>query len=121
MFITLAAVVGATLPRRTDANYDCATGRIIGVTGDSITVYDKETRTFTVDSRTRFTAWPTQGRWQEIRPLETRELFCQSRVLDIGRLVAVHPRHDGTSVARWVQVAIDERADNGLAVNACLR
>ena len=122
LLITLAAVAGATLPRSTDANYDCATGRITGVTANSITVYDKETRTFAVDGGTRFTSWPTNGRWQAITRLDPRQLYCDSRLLDIGRLVAVHPRHDGTSVARWVQVAIDAPGSAGfIEVNACLR
>lgn len=121
LFVTLAAVLGTTLPRTSDANYDCATGRITGVTGNSITIFDRETRTFTVDRGTRFTAWPTNGGWQRITLLSRRELYCNSRLLDVGRLVAVHPRHDGTSVARWVQVAIDEPGDAGPGVNTCLR
>jgi len=121
LLVTLAAVLGTTLPRTSDANYDCATGRISGVTGNSITIYDREARTFALDSRTRFTAWPTNGRWQAISLLDRRQLFCNSRLLDVGRLVAVHPRHDGTSVARWVQVAIDDAGNAGVGANACLR
>jgi hypothetical protein len=108
LLITLAAIVGATLPQRAGANYDCAIGRITAVNANSISVYDKEARTFTVDSRTRYTAWPTRGRWQEIRLLDPNRLYTDSRLLDVGTLVAIHPRHDGTNVARWVQIAIDE-------------
>jgi hypothetical protein len=136
LFITLAAVVGTTVPRKTDANYDCMTGRISAVTGNTITVYDKESRTFTVNRDTRFTSWPTNGRWQDIARLNTREHYCDrrghrtwtsytdqsGRLLDVGRLVAVHPRHDGTDVARWVQVAIDAPlADVGYGASDCLR
>jgi hypothetical protein len=136
LVVTLAAGVGATLPQRSDANYDCMTGRITGVTGNSITVYDKESRTFTVDRDTRFTSWPTHGRWQAIARLNTRDHYCDraarrtwtsytgqsDRLLDVGRLVAVHPRHDGTDVARWVQVAIDAPLiDVGYDPSDCLR
>ena len=135
LFITLAAIVGTTLPRKSDANYDCMTGRITGVTGNSITVYDRESRTFTVDRDTRFTAWPTNGRWQAIARLDTRDHYCDKaarrtwttytdqsgRLLDVGRLVAVHPRHDGTNTARWVQVAMDARLVDGYLASDCLR
>jgi len=121
LLAALAAVLGTTLPRTSDANYDCATGRITGVTGNSITIFDKETRTFAVDSGTRFTTWPTNGGWQSITLLSRRQLYCDSRLLDVGRLVTVHPRHDGTSVARWVQVAIDQPGDAGAEVGTCLR
>lgn len=121
LLITLAAVVGTTIPRRAGANYDCMTGRITTVTGNTITVYDRESRTFTVDSRTRFTAWPTNGGWQKIRMLDQRQLFCRSRLLDVGRLVAVHPRHDGTDAARWVQIAVDDAGNAGYGANVCIR
>jgi hypothetical protein len=120
LLITLAGVVCATLPQRAGANYDCAVGRITAVTGNSITVYDKETRTFTVDSETKYTTWPTQGAWQGITRIDPRELYCNSKYLDIGTLVAIHPRHDGTNVARWVQVAIDQTGYGG-PVNVCIR
>jgi hypothetical protein len=108
LLIALAGVVGATLPQRAGANYDCAVGRITAVTGNSITVFDKETRTFTVDSRTKYTAWPTRGRWQEITMLDPHRLYTDSTLLQSGALVAIHTRHDNTNVARWVQIAIDE-------------
>jgi hypothetical protein len=108
LLVTLAAVLGTTVPQRAGANYDCAVGRITSVTGNSISVYDKEDRTFTVDSRTRYTSWPTRGRWQEIALLDPQRLFTDSRLLEPGRLVAIHTRHDSTGVARWVQVAVDE-------------
>jgi hypothetical protein len=135
LVITLAAAVGATLPQRSDANYDCMTGRITGVTANTITVYDKESRTFTVDPDTRFTSWPTNGRWQAITRLDTRAHYCDraarrtwtsytdqsGRLLDIGRLVAVHPRHDGTNTARWVQVAINAPLADGYLASDCFR
>jgi hypothetical protein len=121
LFITLAAIVGTTVPQRSDANYDCMTGRITAATANTITVFDKESRTFTVDRHTRFTAWPTQGRWQMIARINQRQVFCDSRALDIGRLVAVHPRHDGSNTARWVQVAVNAPlSDAGYVTNACI-
>ena len=121
LIFTLAAGVGATLPQRSDANYDCMTGRITAVTANTITaVSHRESRTFLVDRQTRFTAWPTDGRWQSIAPLRTRQLYCNSRLLEVGRLVTIHPRHDGTDTARWVQVAIDD-AGNGYGPDVCIR
>jgi len=120
LVIALVAVVGATLPRSVAGNYDCAVGRITAVTGNSITVFDRETRTFTVDRHTRYTNWPTQGAWQAIRLLDPRELYCNSTYLSVGSLVAIHPRHDGTNVARWVQVATDQ-SGNGDGANVCIR
>jgi hypothetical protein len=120
LVITLAAVVGATLPQKAGANYDCAVGRITEVTGNTITVFDKETRLFTVDSYTRYTNWPTRGRWQSIRRIDTEQLYCNSSYLSVGTLVAIHPRHDGTNVARWVQVATDQTGDGGY-VSFCIR
>ena len=120
LVITLAAVVGATLPQKAGANYDCAVGRITDVTGNTITVFDKETRLFAVDSHTRYTNWPTQGAWQAIRRLNTEQLYCNSSYLSVGTLVAIHPRHDGTNVARWVQVATDQTGNGGY-VSACIR
>ena len=108
LLITLAAGVGATLPQKADADYNCAIGPITAVTANSITVQEREgTRTFTVDRSTRYTTWPTNGRWQAITRLDRDQLFFESRLLEAGRLVAIHPRRDGTDVARWVQVAID--------------
>ena len=121
LVITLAAGVAATLPQRSDANYDCMTGRITAVTGNTITaVSHRESRTFLVDRRTVFTNWPTQGAWQANRRLSTRELYCNSSYLSAGTLVAIHPRHDGTDVARWVQVALDQ-SGNGYGPNVCIR
>jgi hypothetical protein len=108
LLIALAGVVGATLPQRAGANYDCAIGRITAVTGNTITVFDKETRIFAVDSHTRYTSWPTNGRWQSITWLDPQRLYTDSRLLEIGRLVAVHTRHDNTNVARWVQIAVNQ-------------
>ena len=79
-----------------------AKARITDLTATSIAVRDKETITFTVDSRTHFTKWITQKPWQE----DTR---LDARALRVGRLVAVHPRKDDGSVADWVQVATDVR------------
>ena len=120
LVITLAAVVGATLPQKAGANFDCAVGRITEVTGNTITVFDKETRLFAVDSHTRYTNWPTRGAWQAIRRLNTEQLYCNSSYLSVGTLVAIHPRHDGTNVARWVQVATDQTGDSGY-VSLCIR
>ena len=120
LIITLAAGVFATLPKTSDAHYDCMTGRISAVTGNTITVTHRESRTFLVDRGTRFTAWPTRGRWQEIARLNQRQLYCNSRLLDVGRLVTVHPRHDGTDAARWVQVAVDD-AGRGYGADVCIR
>ena len=114
LLITLAAAVGATLPRTADADYDCALGPITAVTANSITIQERETtRTFGIDCCTRYTTWPTRGRWQAITLLNMRELFTTSRLLDIGRFVAIHPRHDGTNVARWVQISLDKAYDSG--------
>jgi hypothetical protein len=120
LLITLAAVVGTTVPQRADAGYGCAVGRIASMTANSITVFDKESRTFTVDRRTRYTNWPTQGAWQAIRQIDPQDLYCNSNYLGVGSLVAVHPRHDETNVARWVQVATDQ-SGSGEGVNACIR
>jgi len=84
--ITLAAVVGATLPRSAAADYDCAVGRITAVTGNSITVFDREARTFTVDRHTRYTNWPTQGAWQAIGRLDPREILCTTLCRSSWRL-----------------------------------
>ena len=113
LFVTLTAIVSTTVPQRADAGYGCAVGRITSLSANSITVFDKESRTFAVDSRTRYTNWPTQGAWQAIRRIDPQELYC-------GSLVAVHPRHDGTNVARWVQVATDQ-SDSGNGGNVCVR
>jgi hypothetical protein len=107
LVVTLAAVVGATIPQKAGANYDCAIGRITAVTANSISVFDREARTFTLDNRTQYTAWPTHGRWQAITLLDRERLFNNSGLLTPGALVAVHTRHDATNVARWVQISID--------------
>ena len=99
LFVVLAAVVGTALPDKAVADR-CATGRVTAFTPTSISVYDRETITFSVDNRTRYTKWITQGPWQqhtELRP----------DVLDVGQLVVVHPRHDAGNLARWVQIAAD--------------
>ena len=54
LLIAVAALVGTALPKNTVAD-QCATGRITGLTANSITVYDRETLTFTTDSRTQYT------------------------------------------------------------------
>ena len=101
LIVVLAASAAMALPDRVGADR-CAGGRITALTPNSITFYDRESLTFTWDSRTHFTKWITQGRWQQ-----PTDLTADS--LDIGRLVYVHPRHDGTNAARWVQIATDLR------------
>ena len=99
LFIALVVTVGTGLPNKAVADR-CTRGRITALTANSMTVFEDESLTFTLDGRTRYTRWPTNGRWQSITELNAWSL-------DIGRLVYVHPRHDGTNAARWVQVATD--------------
>ena len=100
LFAVLAATAAMALSNRAGAD-KCANGRITAFTPNSITVYDDGLMTFTVDGRTRFTKWITQGPWQQ--QTELRPYW-----LSIGQLVYVHQRHDGTNTARWIQVASDE-------------
>lgn len=97
LFIALAATVGTTLPNRAVAD-PCLSGRITALTGNSIAISGRETMTFAVDGRTQYTRWITQGPWQAHTHLTAASL-------DVGRLVYVHMRDDG-SAARWVQIAI---------------
>jgi hypothetical protein len=99
LFVALAGFVSTALPDRAVAER-CVMGRITGFTPTSISVYDKETLTFSVDYHTRFTKWITNGRWQQSTELH-------AGALDIGRLVVIHSRRSNDNVARWVQVATD--------------
>ena len=118
LFIGLAAVVGTAVPNNAVADR-CTRGRITALTfavepvqpvGDkpyyvrlgSMTVREDEDLTFSLDGRTRYTKWITQGPWQEQTGLSADALY-------IGELVYVHQRHDGTDAARWVQIATDAR------------
>jgi hypothetical protein len=99
LFIALVATVGTALPNKAVADR-CTRGRITALTANSMSVFEDETLTFTLDGRTHYTKWITNGRWQESTELN-------ASYLDIGRLVYVHQRHDGTDTARWVQIATD--------------
>jgi hypothetical protein len=99
LFIALAAVVGTALPGKAAADR-CAIGRITALTGTSISVYDRETITFSMDSQTRYTKWITKGPWQQ-------PTVFRPEMLDVGQLVVVHPRHDNGNIARWVQISAD--------------
>lgn len=99
LLLAVAVVFATTIPGRAVADR-CATGRITALTATSISVYDRETITFSVDSRTRYTKWITRGRWQE-------QTQISPEVLDIGQLIAIHPRADSGNLARWVQIATD--------------
>jgi len=101
LFVALAATAGTALPSRAVADR-CTRGRITALTANSMTIFEDETLTFTFDSRTHFTKWITDGGWQS-------STDATAWNLDIGRLVYVHPRHDGTNAARWVQIATDAR------------
>jgi len=104
LLIALAAGLGMTLPHNAAADHQCAYGRITALGPNSISIFNRDDNegvmTFTVDSRTRYTKWVTQGPWQQ-------NIQYDSRLLDIGRLVAVHGGHDGRIPASWVQVATD--------------
>jgi hypothetical protein len=99
LFIALVATVGTALPNKAVADR-CTRGRITDLTADSMSVFEDETLTFTLDSRTHYTKWITTGPWQQQTELSAYDL-------EIGRLVYVHQRHDGTNAARWVQIATD--------------
>jgi hypothetical protein len=122
LFITLAAVVGTTLPQKADAGYGCTTGRVAALTANSISVVDRErVVTFGRDGRTQYTKWITQGGWQQPTRFDQKLIPCDLRVLgfdplglEVGRLVVVHPRHSNDNVARWVQVASDVSIDQRL-------
>jgi len=58
LFLALTAVLGTALPRRASAER-CIMGRVTALTGTTITVYDKEKITFSVDQGTRYTRWIT--------------------------------------------------------------
>jgi hypothetical protein len=104
LLIALAAVLGTTLPHNAAADHQCVYGRITALGPYSISVFNRDDNegvvTFTVDSRTRYTKWVTRGPWQQ-------NIQYDSRMLDIGRLVAIHGGHDGRIAASWVQVATD--------------
>jgi hypothetical protein len=100
LFLALAGFVSTALPNRASAER-CIMGRITGLTGTTISVYDKETITFSVDNGTRYTRWITNGRWQASTQFHVGDL-------QIGRLAVIHSRHSDDNVARWVQVATDQ-------------
>ena len=99
LLLALAGVVSTALPGRAAAER-CIMGHITAMTPTSISVYDRETITFSVDNHTRYTRWITMWRWQS-----STEIYPGD--LDIGRLVVIHSRHSDDNVARWVQVATD--------------
>ncbi len=126
LFITLAAVVGTTLPQKADAGYGCTTGRVAALTANSISIADRErVVTFGRDGRTQYTRWLTQGGFQRQTRVDEKLIPCDLRALgfdplslEVGRLVVVHPRHSNDSVARWVQVATDVPIDHRLCDRA---
>ena len=99
LFLALAGFVSTALPNRASAER-CVMGHITAMTPTSISVYDRETITFSVDNQTRYTGWITMWRWQSSTEFNPGDL-------DIGRLVVIHSRHSNDNVARWVQVATD--------------
>src|SRR5262245_59584260 len=99
LFLALAGFVSTALPDKASAER-CIMGRISGLTGTTISVYDRETITFSVDYGTRYTRWITNGSWQSSTQFHVGDL-------QIGRLVVIHSRHSDDNVARWVQVAAD--------------
>jgi len=99
LFLALTAVLGTALPGRAAAER-CTMGRITAMTPTSISVFDRETITYSVDNHTRYTRWITMGPWQSSTQFQAGDL-------DIGRLVVIHSRHSDDNVARWVQVATD--------------
>jgi len=101
LFVAIAATAALALPDRAGADR-CTRGRVTAITANSISVYEDETLTYALDGRTRYTNWPTMGAWQANRDLNIYSI-------DIGDLVYVHPRNDGTNAARWVQIATDRR------------
>jgi hypothetical protein len=101
LLIASVAVVGTALPGKAVADR-CTTGRVTALTATSISVYDRENITFSMDSRTRYTFWITKGPWQQNTQV-TPEMLYED--LYVGQLVAVHPRHDNENLARWVQIA----------------
>ena len=101
-----AAFVGTVPPDKAVADV-CAYGRVTNITPTSITVFDREPVTYTLDSRTRYTRLITRWRWQTSTYITPAEF--EAGALDFGRLVAVHMRHEEPGVARWVQIATDAR------------
>jgi hypothetical protein len=101
-----AAIVGTVPTGRATADV-CAYGRVTALSATSITVFDREPVTYTLDSRTRYTRLITQWRWQTSTYITPAEFYFGA--LDVGRLVAVHMRHEEPGVARWVQIATDAR------------
>ena len=105
LLIPLAvAIVGIVPPGQATADV-CAYGRVTAITPTSISVFDRETVTYTLDSRTRYTRMITNWRWQSSTYITPAEFYAGA--LDVGRLVAVHMRHEEPGVARWVQIATD--------------
>lgn len=99
LVITLAGAAAMALPDRAAADR-CTRGRITSLTANSMTVFENETLSFGLDSRTRYTKWITKGPWQQSTDVTADALY-------VGELVYVHQRHDGTDAARWVQIATD--------------
>jgi len=99
LVLGLVALLGNTFSSNSLADR-CTTGRVTAVSATSISIYDRETLTFALDGRTRYTKWITNGRWQEATELHVG-------VLDVGQLVVVHPWHNDENSARWVQIATD--------------
>jgi hypothetical protein len=106
LLVALSIGVGAVLPGNA-AGDRCIVGRVTSLTPTSITVFHHETLTFTTDRHTRYTKLITHGGWQQSDILTPAQF--QAGALDVGRLVAVHPRYDDPNVARWVQIATDFR------------
>ena len=101
-----AAIVGTVPPDKAIADV-CAYGRVTNISPTSISVFDRENVTYTLDSRTRYSWMITNWRWQMSTYITPAEF--EAGALDVGRLVAVHMRHEEPGVARWVQIATDSR------------
>lgn len=106
LLAALAIGAGVVLPGQA-AGDRCIVGRVTALTPTSITVFHHETLTFTTDIHTRYTKLITHGGWQQSDHLTPAQFY--EGALDVGRLVAVHPRYDNPNVARWVQIATDVR------------
>lgn len=89
-----------TLTAQGTASAAALTGRVTSYTPTSISVFDREVVTLTIDNRTAFTKWVTQKPWEQ----DTR---LTAAALRVGQLVAVYRRGDDTRVASWVQIATD--------------
>jgi len=108
-FTTLAAFVAAlAILAPATAFAKTFTGHVTGFSPTSISVFDREIITVGLDNSTAFTKLITQKPWQQ-------DAALTASALRVGRYVAVHVP-DGGTVATWVQIATDFRAEAFAAV-----